>query len=102
VVRATRHDWRPLAPVSVALAAWGLLYTPYRGYYAVGGTLLPRHREDDHWMTARRRRPPAFSQLIPANAPRHRQRWPRRRPALGANPRPRWAEQRSAAREAAA
>src|SRR5512132_796844 len=38
--RAARHDWRPLASVSVALGAWGLSYALYRGYYAVGGTLL--------------------------------------------------------------
>jgi hypothetical protein len=29
-----------LVPVSVALGAWGLFYALYRGYYAVGGTLL--------------------------------------------------------------
>jgi hypothetical protein len=47
VVRAARHDWRPLAPVSVALGAWGLAYALYRGYYAVGGTLLLPGRPAD-------------------------------------------------------
>ena len=47
MVRAARHDWRPLAPVSVALGAWGLAYALYRGYYAVGGTLLLPGRPAD-------------------------------------------------------
>ena len=47
MVRAARHDRRPLAPVSVALGAWGLSYALYRGYYAVGGTLLLPGRPAD-------------------------------------------------------
>ena len=47
MVRAARHDWRPLAPVSLALGAWGLSYALYRGYYAVGGTLLLPGRPAD-------------------------------------------------------
>jgi hypothetical protein len=34
------RDLRRLASVSIAVAAWGLGYALYRGYYALGGTLL--------------------------------------------------------------
>lgn len=34
------RDLRRLASVSIAAAAWGLGYALYRGYYALGGTLL--------------------------------------------------------------
>ena len=34
------RDLRRLVPVSVAVAVWSLCYTLYRGYYALGGTLL--------------------------------------------------------------
>jgi hypothetical protein len=47
MVRAARHDWRLLAPVRVALGVWGLSYALYRGYYAVGGTLLLPGRPAD-------------------------------------------------------
>ena len=39
VILASR-DLRRLASVSIAVAVWGLGYALYRGYYALGGTLL--------------------------------------------------------------
>jgi hypothetical protein len=40
MVTVATHDLRPLVPVTVAVAVWGLGYALYRGYYALGGTLL--------------------------------------------------------------
>ena len=40
MVTLAARDLRPLAPVSVAVAVWGLGYALYRGYYALGGTVL--------------------------------------------------------------
>jgi hypothetical protein len=40
MVTAAPRDLPRLVPVSVAVAVWGLCYTLYRGYYALGGTLL--------------------------------------------------------------
>jgi hypothetical protein len=37
---AVRRNRPPLAGVSVVVAVWGLCYALYRGYYALGGTLL--------------------------------------------------------------
>ena len=34
------RDLRRLTPVSVAVAVWGVGYALYRGYYALGGTVL--------------------------------------------------------------
>jgi hypothetical protein len=40
MVTAVRQELRPLASVSIMVAIWGLCYAFYRGYYALGGTLL--------------------------------------------------------------
>ena len=40
MVTLAARDLRRLAWVSVAVAVWGLGYALYRGYYALGGTLL--------------------------------------------------------------
>ena len=45
MVTVATHDLRPLVPVGVAVAVWGLGYALYRGYYALGGTLLLRARQ---------------------------------------------------------
>jgi hypothetical protein len=40
MVNLASRDVRRLASVSIAVAVWGLGYALYRGYYALGGTLL--------------------------------------------------------------
>jgi hypothetical protein len=40
MVTLASRDLRRLASVSIAVAVWGLGYALYRGYYALGGTLL--------------------------------------------------------------
>jgi hypothetical protein len=40
MVTLAARDLPPLAPVSVAVAVWGLGYALYRAYYALGGTVL--------------------------------------------------------------